>query len=384
MSEYQYYEFQAIDRPLSDKDMAALREITSRAEITPTSLINVYHYGDFRGNPRKLMEQYFDAHLYTANWGTNTLMLRLPSSALPLSAVEPFCTEQTLNAWEAGGNVILDFTSNLEDGADYFEGGEGWLASLLPLRADLMSGDLRCLYIAWLSGVEFGEVDEEAEEPPVPPGMGKLTGALRRFYDFMRVSSDMIDIAAEASGKAGKGPSTEEMSSWLAGLPAHDKDALLLRLMQGEGIAVSGELLRQFRTAWAKARPASTSTAARRTAGALFAQREEREQEEKRRQAERAAKEKAKREAQEAEARARKLDSFVGQEPRFWREVEMAAQTKLPREYGRLIEILKDLRDLATRTGTQEEFKKNVRELRERHRAKRSLIERLDKAGLDG
>lgn len=44
MSEYQYYEFQAIDRPLDERAMMALRAITSRATITPTSLVNVYHY----------------------------------------------------------------------------------------------------------------------------------------------------------------------------------------------------------------------------------------------------------------------------------------------------------------------------------------------------
>jgi hypothetical protein len=41
MSEYQYYEFLAIDRPLEPEDMAALRQITSRASITPTRLCNV-------------------------------------------------------------------------------------------------------------------------------------------------------------------------------------------------------------------------------------------------------------------------------------------------------------------------------------------------------
>ena len=44
MSEYQYYEFQAIDEPLDERAMRNLREITSRAEITSTSLINEYHW----------------------------------------------------------------------------------------------------------------------------------------------------------------------------------------------------------------------------------------------------------------------------------------------------------------------------------------------------
>ena len=50
MSECQYYEFQAIDRPLSAKEMARLRSVSTRARITPTSFVNVYEYGDFEGD----------------------------------------------------------------------------------------------------------------------------------------------------------------------------------------------------------------------------------------------------------------------------------------------------------------------------------------------
>src|SRR5207302_10622823 len=63
MSEYQYYEFRAIDHPLDKRAMGELRAITSRATITPTSLVNEYHWGDFKGDPDKLMDRYFDAHL---------------------------------------------------------------------------------------------------------------------------------------------------------------------------------------------------------------------------------------------------------------------------------------------------------------------------------
>ena len=54
MSEYQYYEFRAVDKPLDTRAQAALRRITSRGEITPTSLVNEYHWGDFRGDPDQL------------------------------------------------------------------------------------------------------------------------------------------------------------------------------------------------------------------------------------------------------------------------------------------------------------------------------------------
>jgi len=78
MSEYQYYEFQAIDKPLNQKEIQALRNLSSRAQITPTSFVNEYNWGDFKGKPLTLMEKYFDAFLYVANWGTHWLMLRVP------------------------------------------------------------------------------------------------------------------------------------------------------------------------------------------------------------------------------------------------------------------------------------------------------------------
>jgi hypothetical protein len=36
MSEYQSYEFVALDRPLTAEEVAELRAISTRAEITPT------------------------------------------------------------------------------------------------------------------------------------------------------------------------------------------------------------------------------------------------------------------------------------------------------------------------------------------------------------
>jgi len=54
MSEYQYYEFKAVDKPLTEKDMQALRNLSTRARITPTSFVNEYNWGDFKGNLLKL------------------------------------------------------------------------------------------------------------------------------------------------------------------------------------------------------------------------------------------------------------------------------------------------------------------------------------------
>ena len=81
MSEYRYYEFRTIDRPLDEADRGVLRRISSRAQITRARFTNAYNWGDFRGDPRKLMERWFDLHLYLANWGTRRMMLRKAQEA---------------------------------------------------------------------------------------------------------------------------------------------------------------------------------------------------------------------------------------------------------------------------------------------------------------
>jgi hypothetical protein len=51
MSEYQYYDFRAIDRPLSADQMKQLRGISSRAEITPVSFISERESNCLAGKP---------------------------------------------------------------------------------------------------------------------------------------------------------------------------------------------------------------------------------------------------------------------------------------------------------------------------------------------
>jgi hypothetical protein len=52
------------------------------AAITPVSFTNEYNWGNFKGDPYKLMQRHFDAHVYVANWMTAIFMVRLPIEAL--------------------------------------------------------------------------------------------------------------------------------------------------------------------------------------------------------------------------------------------------------------------------------------------------------------
>src|SRR5215471_20398811 len=102
MSEYQCYEFLALDRPLTAREMEELRAISTRAEISPTRFWNEYMYGDFKGDPEALVARYFDAHMYFANWGTRRLMLRLPVRSVDVAALKPYFTGRRTKLMKAG------------------------------------------------------------------------------------------------------------------------------------------------------------------------------------------------------------------------------------------------------------------------------------------
>lgn len=379
MSEYQYYEFLAIDRPLDEQQRAELRALSTRARITATSFVNEYHWGDFRGDPAALMERYFDAFLYLANWGTRRLMIRLPRGLLDLGVAERYCTGDAASAWAAGDHVILSLSSEDED--EYWEEGEGRLASIALVRSELAAGDLRLLYLSWLLSVQAEEVGDEEAEPPLPPGLRTLSAPLRAVADFLRLDEDLLAAAATASAEVQTvAESAGELGRWIEDLPGAEKDALLLQAARGEGGQVQAVLQRRFR---AERFPGSTpADPGTRTAGELrdaaAARREERE----RVAAERRTQELARQARAAAAAREQRLDALALREEPAWQHVDSLIGTKKPREYDEAVAILLDLQALAERGGNGSAFSQRFRQLREQHLRKPSLIQRFENAGL--
>src|ERR1700694_2708600 len=116
MSEYQYYEF-AATRPLTSEQMSRLRALSTRATITPTRFCNVYTWGDFKGDPLALMEEYFDAFVYVTNWGTHELMLHLPRRLLSRTVADAYRMAESMRAKYKGDHIIITFSSEDEHAA---------------------------------------------------------------------------------------------------------------------------------------------------------------------------------------------------------------------------------------------------------------------------
>lgn len=215
MSEYQSYEFVALERPLTQRERAELRAVSTRAEISPTRFWNEYQWGDLKAEPEQLMARHFDAHLYFANWGTHRLMLRLPKARVDLEAMKPNfgrgCSARLRNV---GDHVLLDFVGDTEAP----EEGDGCpvsLAALAPLRAELMRGDLRPAYLAWLLSAGAGDVAGDRLEPPVPPGLAALTAPQAAMVEFLRIDGDLL--AAASAGRAAEAEGDDAIQRWERG-----------------------------------------------------------------------------------------------------------------------------------------------------------------------
>lgn len=90
-------------------------------------------------------------------------MLRLPARLLDLDTAQRHCTIDTVSCWASRGHVILCAASE-EERRVLRRGREGALASILPVHAKVMSGDLRPLYLLWLVGVQAEQLDGDELE----------------------------------------------------------------------------------------------------------------------------------------------------------------------------------------------------------------------------
>lgn len=381
MSEYQYYEFQAVDRPLTKVEMSELRAISTRGRITSTQFQNVYNYGDLKGDPLHMMERYFDAHVYVANWGTHRLLLRLPRRSLDPALAAPYAVDGSVIMHSRGEVVILEITSDDEDDAGWVgdEESESWMPALLPLRADVASGDLRALYMAWLAGARAGMLDDDEREPPVPPGLRRLSAPLKALTDFLRLDEDLLTAAAEWSPDLPDAPSRSDLDRWITELAVSEKDALLIRVAEGDEIRVRAEILQRFRQEHsARIDP----RAGGRTVAELLSAAEVRVEARRRQEATRKAAEDARRRQEQAAARAVYLAGLVGQQERLWQRVESLIETKRAKEYDQAVQLLRDLHDLSVRHERVDAFAARFGPLRERCASQRALLDRLARAGL--
>lgn len=392
MSEYQYYEFAAVDRPLSTQEQTELRRYSSRARITPGGFVNEYHWGDLKVDPLALVRHYFDAHVYSANWGTCRLVLRLPRLCFdkgPLADYAALTPENGLSseyppafwALKVAEHWILEWWFNDESRShERFwidNDGPGWMTRLLPLREELLRGDGRPLYLGWLARVGEDEFDAEETEPPLPAGLGALTPAQQALAEFLALDPDLIAAAATASPELRSPPEAEsDIDDWLASQTTDALRAPLRLMLLGQTLAAERRLHSEF-LAWQRTlRPVVSSPDRRRlfviNAGVESARSLRVERERKAHAAE---------EARRKAEREEYLAGVAEQADRVWSDIDALLQRRSGTAYKEALHRLQDLAEALHATERDPEFRRDLKKLLVTHGGRPAWMKRLEKAG---
>ena len=315
--------------------------------------------------------------LYLANWGSKQLAFRFPKTAVDQAMLQPYSYGvEEIELTAVGDYVILDIAFHEEGGGDWIE-EEPRIAPLAPLRDDILRGDLRALYLAWLNSASRyggGEYDDEVDdddeeedgqdgliEPLVPPGLGQLSAPLQAFADFFEIDQDLIVAAAQNSPPLKT--TSEPLEQWVPLLPETERTMFLVRAARGQPIAP--ELLRRLREVGDAPRPAP-STATRRTFAAI-----EEAAEEVRRQR------KAREQRAAEQKRIAKLDALAAREEQVWASIPGLLAQRNANGYGQAVADLAELRDLAAHRNQRQAFDARLAEVVAPYIGSAALVRRL-------
>ncbi|MFZ4666888.1 MAG: hypothetical protein ACOYME_10725 [Prochlorotrichaceae cyanobacterium] len=365
--EYQYYEFQAIDRPLNQTEQNDVQSLSSRVRLTATQAIFTYSYGDFRGEPLSVLENYFDAMLYMANWGSYHLAFRFPKSAVNLSALQLYCVKHIIEVTTVKKYVILNIKINEEEGSCWIEDDNNWLSLLIPLRQSILQEDYRILYLAWLQAASHTS-KKDLQEPPIPPNLQKLNSPLQAFTQWLQIDPDLITIAAQASRTQKE--RQEPFKDWIKALSEQEKTELLLEIVTSD-LTIASQLQARLRQRFSQTPEPLAISEQRRSYAHLKALAET---------------ERLARKAREEEAATRErhqyLESLKPEQEGIWKTIDSLISRKKSQFYDEAVQHLINLRDLATLEGNTVEFQRRLQQIQTTYSKCPGLLRRIDAADL--
>jgi len=373
MSEHQYYEFAAIDGPISDEGLRYARGCSSRANVSRVRWQNTYNFGDFHGSVDTLLK-YYDAHFYFANWGTVRLALAFPKGAIAPEAIQPYLRggeryEDTLTFKEIGNRCIVWWERNEEGGWGWTE-AQGLTDQLIGVREELLRGDYRALFLGWLADFEPDEwldpKDGAVVMPPIPAGLGQLSPALAALVGHFPVDRDALAVAALLSQAST--PHRIPIIAVLERLSVSELRALLARVAEGGGSGVMSELNRLTypRVQMPAGQPMRCTDFAAKT----IETRETREKVE-------AAAAAAKRQ-REAELRRQHLASIIKRADAIWSGLEPLMDQKIASAYDQAAAQLQELRDAYAQAGDIGSFQHKLTGFRRRYANRPAMLRRVE------
>ncbi len=372
MSEYQYVIFRAVDKPVSGKDLEFMHKQSTRAEVTPWSFENEYHFGSFRGDVLEMLRRGYDLHLHYANYGVRKICIRMPNGFTDVDAASSYLDGESIvfTKDKQGGGGILKIQPFYEpDNLNEVWDVDEFVERLIPLRAEILDGDLRPLYLAHLAVCCDANHDPDEEtEGPIPAGMNELTDAQRAFAEFFGIDDNLILAVAQRSPSQLSRTSSQilkkQQVDWLFKQSVTAKDAWLLRLLDGAGAEVRREILDEFRKSLDI--PSWPTTIANRTIAELHQEAEAIAVNEKKKKAELAARK-----------RAEDISKMKADPNSVLLETENLVVQRTTAAYRKIAKLLADLRE-ALADGKQAGLAEHQAEkLRRRNPTLRLLVSEL-------
>jgi hypothetical protein len=273
-------------------------------------------------------------------------------------------------------------TWRLEESENYdrfgMEDGRGWMARLAPIRDELLRGDIRSLYIGWLSAVSGERMDDEEMEPLVVNGLGSLTTAQQALAEFLEVDPDLLAGAGMGStADSGEEISRQEMDQWIDALPRDEVNSVLQQLMDGKGLQAERSIKNRF-AAWRRGLNTDRAEASQRTVGEL------RQNADKARQIrlEKQKRDRKQREVQRREKRKAHLENLSHDFPKAWASVREPVERGSGRGYDEACRILVDIAEAYDLFETKNQFQSDLKKFLAGHLQRKALIRRLVKAGI--
>lgn len=381
MSEYQRYEFMTVDRPLTAEELKAVNQLSSHIEANSTYAFIEYSWGDFKHDPIKVLHKFFDGFLYWANWGSPQLAFRFPHGVLPADLLEGYYLEDYVTLTPHEDYDILNFEFGEMEAPD--EWLEYSLGSMIAIRDELLNGDLRSLYIAWLASEaawrnyeedeqyyardEVHEADDEDDMrgvPVIPTGFKMLTAAQQSLAQLLQVPSDLLAVVARHSS-AGTTAASDDVEAWVELLPLERGRNYLVRLARNEA-GLSRKLLKELRDLGRGEAKAPLPEGERVNYVTLLAEsralKAEREREQR---------------LKERQAREQHLQEIHDHEAAYWQQVEQAAALGTSSGYDKALQFLLDLRAAADQFRESRQFQTRFQAWAQRHLRRPALLRRL-------
>jgi hypothetical protein len=240
----------------------------------------------------------------------------------------------------------------------------------VPLRAEILEGDLRPLYLARLGICCDSNHDPgETTEAPVPAGLDQLTNAQRALAKFYEISEALVAAAAqEFAPLPAKADRRAQHVNWLRAQPATTKDDWLAELMSGSKSRLRTQILAEFN----KQQPAESWPTVKldRTIAELKAAAEG-IQHAKDRQAAAAAEHK----------RAKKLTQMANDPTPYLKKTEQLVAQRSTDAYQKVSQLLADLRDALAETGRADLAERQAQKLKQMNPTLRHLTAALRRKG---